>query len=157
MWVVVVVAAFLSGQTAEGEGEGEGVDPCAPSCVDETHLSFCDDGEAVTLDCAVVDDGARCALLSDAWGADCLLPEGAVCDPGYALAESRCDEGMSCIDGVCAVGEPVDEPLLLPTPGTIAANDTSNTTSTTGCASSGGAPAVLVALALVLWPRRRRR
>jgi len=150
---VVVAAAWLAAQTGEGEGEGEGApDPCAPACIDAATLSFCDTGTPVTLACATVADGARCGPLSNDWGDDCLLPDGATCDPGYGFGDSRCDDGLACRDGACAPGAPEPEPPLSPTAGTVAA-DTTTPPSPTSCAGAGVG---LLPLALALARRRRR-
>ena len=157
MLVAVVVAALLAGQAGEGEGEGEGEDPCAPACVDGTHLSFCDAGAPVTLDCAVVVDGARCGLLSEAWGDDCLLPDGAPCDAGYGFGDSRCDDGLACRDGACAPGEPQPTEPPSPTAGTSLTNEAATTSSSLGCAAGASSSPVWLAAAVFFRRRRQRR
>ena len=157
MLVAVVVAALLAGQSGEGEGEGEGEDPCAPVCVDGSHLSFCDAGLPVTLDCATIVDGARCGQLSEAWGVDCLLPEGAACDAGYGFGDSRCDDGLACRNGACAPGEPQPEEPLSPTAGTSLTSAPSTSSSAWGCASGASSSPVWLAAAALLGRRRRRR
>jgi hypothetical protein len=154
MLVAVVVAAFLAGQSGEGEGEGE--DPCAPVCVDATHLSFCDTGVPTTLDCVTVVDGARCGELSSAWGVDCLLPSGAACDAGYGFGDSRCDDALACIDGVCAPGTPSTPEPLSPTAGTSLTSDSSSSTSSS-CFDGSAAAALSLPIAGALRLRRRRR
>jgi hypothetical protein len=156
VWVAVVVGAFLIAQPAEGEGEGEGEDPCAPVCLDTGRLSFCDTGQPASLDCTALAPGARCGTLSAAWGDDCLLPDGAACDPGYAFGDSRCDDGLACRDGRCIPGDSVDEAPLSPTAGTITADDVDATTSAAGCTSCAGAGLPLAPLGL-LFRRRRHR
>lgn len=75
---------------------------CTPRCEGEV-LHFCDDETPVSIDCS--ETGATCGELSAEWGADCLLPEGAACDPSYADGLSRClgsaDATACCVDGSC--------------------------------------------------------
>jgi hypothetical protein len=155
--VVVDIAGMLRGQPAgEGEGEGEGApDPCDPACVDAARLSFCADGVPTELDCAAVAVGSRCGDLSTAWGADCLLPAGAACDPDYGYGDSRCDDGLACRDAVCVAGEPQAAAPLAPTPGTTVDLGPTSTASPFGCAGCAAASpvdgvlvAVVVGLAL---------
>jgi hypothetical protein len=63
---------------------------CQLRC-DGNVLRYCDavTGEALSIDCDALD--ARCGILSNDWGLDCLLPEGAACSSGYAEGLSRCD------------------------------------------------------------------
>jgi hypothetical protein len=154
MFSAVVVVALLAAQAGEGEGEGEGEDPCTPTCVDATTLSFCDTATPTTLDCATVARGARCGELSADWGVDCLLPAGAACDAGYGFGESRCDDGLSCIDGACAAGTPAPTSPPSPTPGTAT---TATTTTTASSCLGGSAAAVLLPAAALSRLRRRRR
>ncbi len=164
MFVVVVVAALLVAQGEGegeadpplGEGEGEGEDPCTPQC-DGDVLRFCDFGAAATLVCADVDanvSGETCGLLSAEWGFDCLLPDGAACDPGFGFGQSRC-AGGACIDQVCATGEPLGEPVLEPTQGTdFVANTAPTSDSCLGCPQTS----LVGPLPLLgLWRARRRR
>ena len=146
-------------QAAEGEGEGNA---CTPRCVDATTLAFCDAGAPVTLTCADVDPTAQCAPLSPAWGDDCVLGDGAACDPGYAFGHSRCDEALSlfCVDAACtlAAGPPAAGPPLEPDPGTTPTATTTTTASCLGCAGAPDAAATgALAGALLLVRGRRRR
>ena len=133
-------------------------DPCVPFCTDLT-LHFCDGSDEMALVCTDVDPAARCGELSPEWGADCLLPVGAACDPGYAFGGSRCDGDASlfCIDGACTVADgPAEQGPLSPTPGSESI-DTS--TDTGGCGASGcaqsGTALWLVALVPMLMRRKR--
>jgi hypothetical protein len=155
---IVVVALLLVAQPAgEGEGEGEAPDRCDPVCVDDATLAFCADGEPTTLPCASVAAGARCGLLSAAWGADCLLPAGAACDPDYGFGDSRCDDGLSCRDQVCAPGEPAPSPPATPTAGTTVDLGPTTTASPFACAGCAASPAdgVWAALGALLLLLRR--
>lgn len=150
MFVVVVIAALL---VAQGEGEGE-ADPCIPAC-DVDVLHFCDFDGAVALNCADVDlsvEGESCALLSTAWGFDCLLPDGAACDADYGFGVSRC-AGGACIDQRCAAGTGVVEGPPTPTPGTsFVAPVAASSDSCSGCAQAALLPPVPL-----LWLLRRSR
>lgn len=79
---------------------------CTPRCDGEI-LRFCDADRPVSLDCS--ESGATCGVLTPEWGADCLLPEGAACDPSYADGVSRCQGASTsgpsscCVEGVCTV------------------------------------------------------
>jgi hypothetical protein len=136
---------------------------CAPAC-DGNTVTFCDDDEVATIDCAQdVHAGSTCRRLSAEWGDDCVLPEGAPCDPGYAFGASRCDPGpprLSCIDGVCAPGAPASEDPLEPTPGTTVINNNPATTNPFGCSgcpqSAGAWVAALLALLRARNARARR-
>jgi hypothetical protein len=139
-----------------------GVDPCTPRCEGDT-LRFCDQDTPVTRDCA--DEGAICGELSPAWGADCLLPEGAACEPGYGDDLSAC-EGASagircCIDDTCQSAGGADcrdfAPARpdLPGPATGGPIEPSDDLSTTSCLDCQNANlAWLFPLALFRWRRR---
>jgi hypothetical protein len=158
--VVGLAAPPASAQTGEGEGEGEG--ECTPFCEGNT-LHFCDVGEQVTLTCGT-DVGARCGVVSEEWGADCLLGEGEPCDPDFAGGVSRCDReaGLFCVDEVCtaASGPPPAEGPLEPTEGT--ASSTTSTTSSTdiaaclGCSGDSTGALLVGAFFLKRLGRRRR-
>jgi hypothetical protein len=98
---------------------------CTPRC-DNNSLLFCDGIGATTLPCDEVTDGATCAVLSSAWGADCVLPAGATCEPGYAFGVSRCNPPLVCAnnDGslTCGSGPPANTDAT-PSPGTALGND----------------------------------
>jgi hypothetical protein len=80
----------------------DGGEPCSASCDGEI-LTYCDSvtGDAYSLDCS--DMEARCGLLSEEWGMDCLLGEDAPCSALYAQANSRCDPAVPlyCNAGTC--------------------------------------------------------
>jgi hypothetical protein len=138
-------------------------DECGPACNGDM-LRFCDGAQVVELDCREL--GTRCTVISTEWGADCVLGEGAACDPGYAFDASRCDPTVDlaapprrlyCIDGVCTYAEstpgpPADEE---PTPGTAIALDAGDTNpfGCSDCGNSGVAAVILPAW----WLRRRLR
>ncbi len=158
-----------AGDVDAGDVDGGDVDggagACAPSCDGQT-LSFCDDDAGVaSIDCTTVPGASRCGLLSDAWGNDCLLGEGAACDPGYGFGDSRCDRDASlfCVDGTCAVGTAPPAPVVqTPTPGTATITTTSTSSgdifSCLGCGGTGTSGALLLGgllLALRRVPRRR--
>lgn len=148
----------------------DGGAPWPARCEGNT-LIFCDalTGEERTLSCDEL--GATCGLLSDAWGFDCLLPEGAPCEPGYANGLSRCAGASSrtlcCVDGTCA--EPpsgterchdlLPDPPPVPGPGGEPAPSGEDTPATSGCPVAGctQAPASLAALLLGLALGRARR
>ena len=143
----------LQAPPAEGEGEGEG---CDVVCVDAATLQFCDDGLAVTLSCADVDDGAVCAESPDL-GFDCQLPAGTACDPDYAFGASRCVPGLACINGVCAPGTAPGTQPLQPTPGTSKTTVTTTTPlSCIGCSSTSALSWPLIWLPALLMRWRRR-
>lgn len=147
-----------AGEPDGGVVDAGAPDPCDPSCQGD-QLQFCDGDAASTLDCATL--GARCGELSAAWGADCLLPVGAACDPGYGYDESRCDRAASlyCIDGACAVASaPQGQPPLSPSAGSSAADD-SSTSDPFACSSctDGSAAGVFVLAGALLRRRRRAR
>lgn len=162
MWsaAVVICAALLApAQGSDDDGADDG-DACDIVCVDTATLSFCDDGEVVTLPCADVDPTASCALHSEAWGFDCVLPVGTACDPAYAFGRSRCTLGLDCVDGVCAPGSAPAPIPLQPTAGT--SHSTTTTTTTTAsllnCQSCGSTSMLWMApLGLGLGRVRRRR
>jgi hypothetical protein len=87
----------------ELDGELDAGPNCEPRCEGD-ELLFCDDGALVALDCQELE--GRCGLLSDEWGFDCLVPEGAPCEPGYADGLSRCEgsaqAALCCIESECA-------------------------------------------------------
>ncbi|MBI1946019.1 MAG: hypothetical protein HYS27_10000 [Deltaproteobacteria bacterium] len=129
-------------QDAGVEDAGTPDNPCDPSCDGDT-LRFCDGETPRELPCDA--PFARCDELSAAWGADCLLPEGAACDPGYAFGESRCDRAASlyCIEGTCQVASGPEVPgPLSPSPGTSSTSGTSATSDPFGCSSCGSASAL---------------
>lgn len=141
-----------------------GVD-CVPSCTGDT-LVFCDDGETVEIDCTL--DGARCGLLDEAWGNDCLLPENAVCSPGYAEGRSRCDRAanLTCLEDVCGECPTADcapiFPPAPPIPGTSGDVPTvpgseDNALSCLGCTDTPNLPfiALLFGLGVFRWRRER--
>ena len=76
---------------------------CTNRCEANT-LFFCDGAQESEIDCAALD--ARCGLVDESWGFDCLLPEGATCAAGYAQGLSACDGANNatrcCIEGVCS-------------------------------------------------------
>lgn len=162
----------LDGGDVEGDagtvtdGDAGPVD-CLPRCEGEV-LHFCDDGEPVQLDCT--ETNATCGILSEEWGADCLLPEDAACEPGYADGLSRCqgagDDPPSacCVDEVCLGVNDVDDCRdLLPgapdRPATANPVAQNTTTSCLGCDSIPliGLTPLLVGLRLHSRLRRRRR
>jgi hypothetical protein len=126
-------------------------------------LTFCSDatGEALELDCGALD--ARCGLLNEAWGLDCLLPQGAVCHPGYADGATRCDpEGaggaaVHCTSGLCSTNAPAADAGPTP-PGLVdgTGRDATTEESCLGCPSSGSFP-FLAAFAFFGLRRRRGR
>src|SRR5581483_9945968 len=102
------------GTPAEGEGEGEGAtcDPATSATCTTVGttpaVAFCGD----TLKCDDADGVAGadgCAKISDQWGNDCVLGDGATCDPEYAFGLSRCDptatdssgQHLFCVSGKC--------------------------------------------------------
>lgn len=117
-------------------------DVCDPRC-QGAELSFCDGATPTTLDCPAL--GASCGELSAAWGDDCVLPEGAACDPGYAFGESRCDRAASlyCIESTCQVAAgPETQAPLSPSAGTTSSNGTTASSDPFGCSSCGAASAL---------------
>jgi len=154
MWSVLLAAFVLCPAQNEGEGEGEG-EACAITCVDDVTLTYCDDDELVTLPCAEVHPEARCALLADVWGDDCLLPAGAACDDAYAFGRSRCAGGLACLDGVCAPGAPSPDEPAEPTAGTVV--DTTTTATATSPFSCASCPTTSLLLLGPGWLVRRRR
>lgn len=143
-------------------GADAGEDACARRCQDGDVLTYCDVDAPAQLDCVRdLEGGARCGLLADSFGEDCLLGEGAGCDPDYAGGLSRCDRSASlyCVDGTCQVasGPPPAPGPLEPTRGTVptATDDGTSSSSCLGCGGSSAAP--VAAAALLLRPLRRRR
>ena len=163
LWILCAlsVPAYAGeGEAAEGvddEGAAEGEeDPCLPVC-DVDVLHTCDMGEPVEIDCAAA--GWRCAQLSQTWGDDCVLPQGAACAPGYAGGLSRCDPEASlyCIEGVCQVAEElIPVPTPEPTAGSAHALPTSSTNAF-GCENCGSSSAVFFVPSLWSLRRLRRR
>ena len=167
------------GALDDGGALSDGGAPCAglaPAC-DGDVLRFCDEvtGEVRALDCAA-ELGGRCGLLSDEWGADCLLPEGAPCDPGYADGLSRCEGSAEatrcCVDGACASppastesclelvpGAPDVGPDTAPAPGDGATTTTTPSAScpTGSCAGPEPTPFAALALGLFMVGRFTRR
>ena len=147
-----------AGEPDAGTADAGEPDPCDPRCEVDT-LRWCDDGAPSSLDCNALD--ARCGELSPAWGDDCLLGEGARCDPGYAFGESRCDRGASlyCIGGVCTVASaPEALAPLTPSAGSQGTSDTSTTSDPFACSSCGsGSAAGLFVFAGALRRLRRPR
>lgn len=128
-----------AGAADAGDVDAGEPDPCDPRC-DDAVLVFCDGTAPTTLDCAAL--GASCGALSAAWGDDCLLSEGASCDPGYAFGESRCDRAASlyCIEGSCQVASgPEPQSPLSPSAGTGATSSTTTSSDPFGCSSCGAA------------------
>lgn len=80
---------------------------CTPRCDGEI-LRFCDGDEPVALDCS--ETGATCQILSEEWGADCVLPPGADCDPGYADGLSRCAGAGDAPPSNCCVNNECGDP-----------------------------------------------
>jgi len=80
----------------------DGGEPCEASC-DNDALTYCDSvtGDIYSLNCSAME--ARCGLLSEEWGMDCLLGENAMCSALYAQANSRCDPAVPlyCNAGTC--------------------------------------------------------
>ena len=149
--------ACALGAAGPSSAQDAGPDPCDPRCEGDT-LHFCDGDTPATLDCRAV--GTRCALLSEAWGEDCVLGMSAQCDPGYAFGASRCDRAASlyCIEGICAEADgPVtgEEDPEQPTGGTEIA-DTTTASDPFGCSSCGTGQAAALLPALVLLRLRRR-
>jgi hypothetical protein len=161
MWsAVVVCAALLAPALSSDDDDGDDVSAgaCDIVCIDATSLSFCDGDEVVTLPCVDVDPTASCALHSEEWGFDCVLPVGTACDPAYAFGRSRCTLGLSCLDGVCAPGTPETPAPAEPTAGINHSTTTTTTTSPVSflnCQSCGSASMLWLA-PLGLWRRRRR-
>lgn len=163
---LLLILAYASPALAQSDGGVEDAGPvdagdsgaCDPRCEGDT-LRFCDGEEPTALDCATLE--ARCGELSAAWGADCLLPAGAACDPGYGFGESRCDRAASlyCVDGACAVaGGPSPAEPLEPTPGTQSRSSGSSATDPFGCdGCSNTSAAGLFLLAGALKRKRRPR
>jgi len=86
-----------AGSGDAGSGDAGSVD-CEPRCEGDT-LLFCEDEDSkalVMIDC-IAELDASCGELSPEWGADCLLPTGAACTPGYADGASRCAGDACCI------------------------------------------------------------
>ena len=154
MWTTAIVIGAAVLTPGQGEGEGE-IDPCAVVCLDAATLTYCDADDVVSLDCADVDASAVCALHSDAWGFDCVLPAGSACDPAYAFGLSRCAAGLACLDGSCAPGTPPDDVVLEPTDGTAVATSTTGTT--TDVFSCLGCPSSSLLMFMPAWVLRRRR
>ncbi|MFZ9885931.1 MAG: hypothetical protein ACO3JL_00405 [Myxococcota bacterium] len=145
------------------EGDAGALD-CTPRCDGEV-LVFCDEGArdpVVAVDCSA--QGATCGLLSESWGFDCLLPLGAVCEPGYAEGLSRCEgsaaAALCCVEGVCAApGEETDCRAFVPgaptrPAGTSAAIEEEGSSSCLGCTGFPGLG--LLPLGVGLGLRRRR-
>jgi hypothetical protein len=135
---------------------------CARRCVDADTLEYCDNGAPTTLACdeATVPGVVACGTIGGAWGDDCLLGEGAACDPGYGGGASRCDRSASlfCIDDVCTVadGPPPPPGPLEPSPGTTPP-DTASSSDPFGCSGcSGDSSTAFVGAAALLLLRRRR-
>lgn len=158
--------ALDAGDEGDDAGPGSedgGTADCTPRCDGEV-LRFCDDGTPVELDCS--ETGATCGILSEEWGADCLLPEGAACDPSYADGLSRClgssDASVCCVEGTCQAPEGdtstcrAFRPGTPDRPGAGSATDTSDDGS--GCLGCNDIPLLSLAPLLVgLRLRRRRR
>lgn len=145
-----------------GAGDAGPVD-CTPRCEGEV-LRFCDDGEPVALDCS--ETGATCQVLSEEWGADCVLPPGAACDPGYADGLSRCagagDDPPSncCVNNACA--PPDDEvnscrAFLPDAPARPTADNALDDDAASSCLGCEGIPLLTLAPLLVGLRLRRRR
>ena len=149
---IVVVAALLAAQ-GEGEGEGEG-EGCVTACVDDSAIEFFDGVACVRIACADVDEGSVCGEVSADFGDDCLLADGAACDPGYADGASRC-ASHACVDGVCGNGENQPEGDLEPTDGT--AIDNGAVASSTGCFGCPSTSLVVPFFGALVLRRRRRR
>lgn len=135
---------------------------CTPRCDGEV-LRFCDDEEPVALDCS--ETGATCGVLTEAWGADCLLPADAACDPNYAGGLSRC-EGASdasptacCVEGVCGAPPAGTSTCRAFQPGTPerpgAGSATDGQDDASSCLGCEGIP--LLSLAPLLFGLRLRR
>ena len=148
------------GAAADGGLADGGACGFAPFC-DDDELVFCDGLAEDRVDCADVHDDARCGLLNDEWGFDCLLPEGAACFPGYAGGASRCDpeDAPYCTEGVCSDDEPGPTEPPDPTPGSGAlVPSTTESSSFFSCEScQGGQQGALLFGAFLLALRRRRR
>lgn len=158
--MVLCASLFTGAQSSSDggdEGEGEGEVACERACLDATTLQFCDAGAVSTLACSDVDDGAVCGFHSARVGFDCVLPEGAACDPQYAFGASRCGPGLFCNALVCSTTAPAAAGDPVPTNGTKIVEDDETTTSCTSCAATDAtAWLVVFAPALLLRWRRRR-
>lgn len=129
-------------------------------------LRFCDavTGEPREVDCTEL--GGRCGLLSDTWGLDCLLPEGAACSPSYAEGRSRCDPigPLYCRNGRCT-DNPNEVEVLPEIPNTAGGigdttGDDPGPLACLGCDDSGfpfSFAGLFVALGWQRFRRRRRR
>lgn len=147
-----------------GDSDAGAVD-CVPVCEGDV-LRFCDDGEPVELDCG--EEGGTCGLVSEEWGFDCLLPEGAACEPGYAEGISRCEGSgeadLCCVEGACAEPGNVTscrqfQPEAPSRP--AIANPVADNTGAQSCLGLGGCEGIpglsLLPLLVGLRLRRRRR
>jgi hypothetical protein len=132
---------------------------CTEACEGNV-LTFCDPltDESHSLDCNDLE--ARCGLLNEAWGLDCLLPLGAECHPGYAEGATRCDRESAggsevhCTEGMCSTQSPEHDAGPTP-PGLVDGTGRDSTTEDgcLGCGSSGGLPF----LGALFWLGFRRR
>jgi hypothetical protein len=173
--LVVMLTALAASSSSRAQVTAN---PCDPACVDDggvPAVSFCDEADAGPSAIACAPDGGvtgsdGCASIpavdgGQPWGPDCVLGEGAPCDPGYAFGASRCDPDkvdsnghhLFCVGDVCtfAASKPGPEAPLEPSAGTHTAP--SSTTNCFGCNNTSTAGAVMFGAALLSLRRLRRR
>jgi hypothetical protein len=149
--VACVLACVALPARAQDAGEGEAADPNAATCDgDVLHFTDSQTGEAQTIDCAAK-LSATCGTIAG-WGADCVLPDGADCDPGYAGGKTRCT-GSFCVGHKCTQTAGSDP---APTPTEFGEDALTLSTSCLGCPASGtGSPAAFLQVVFGLWGLRR--
>ena len=140
-------AGSVDAGTSDAGNTDAGVAPtCIERCEAGDTLVYCDGDAEQRLTCAELN--ASCGPLNTTWGLDCLLPEGAPCEPGYADGASRCNPAANlfCDVDTCARCEPgqvcetrfPDAPAASATSGGFSERevDTGTSASCLGCSSS---------------------